>query len=135
MTDQEFYPAMTTWHVMPALMGPSRKVLWLCTDDLGAIAASVFARPDDFIGRDLQLVSDEQSIEECRSIYRSVKGKNPPRIPMPAGVFARFGFVGRDLTTMWRWLRTATLEVDYETTRSIHPAARGVEAWLRQHKG
>jgi uncharacterized protein YbjT (DUF2867 family) len=134
MTDKKFFPGATTWHIMPSLMGPSRKVGWLCTDDLGAIAAKVFAQPDDFIGQDLNLVSDKQSIDECRIIYRTGMGKNPTRFPMLAWVFARFGFVGSDLTTMWRWLRTATFDMDVETTRAIHPDALSVEAWLRKQK-
>ena len=45
MTDRAFYPRLAVWHTMPRLMGPSRPVGWLRTDDLGAIAARVFAEP------------------------------------------------------------------------------------------
>ena len=134
MTDKSFFPAASTWHVMPALMGASRKVLWLCTDDLGAIVAKVFASPARFISQELKLASDQQSIAECRGIYRAVRGRNPSRLPLPTWMFSRFGFVGKDLTTMWRWLRTTTFDVDPETTRSIHPGALSVEAWLRSQK-
>jgi uncharacterized protein YbjT (DUF2867 family) len=134
MTDKNFFPMMTTWQVMPTLMGASRQVGWLCTDDLGTIAAKVFTQPEQFIGQDLSLVSDKQSIDECRTLYRTVIGKNPPRFPIPAWMFARFGFIGKDLSTMWRWLHTATIEMDLETTRTIHPGALSVEAWLRKQK-
>lgn len=134
MTDKSFYPAISTWQVMPALVGGSRKIPWLCTDDLGVIAAQAFARPNDFIGQDLRIASDERSLDECRSLYRAVWRKNPPRFPLPAWIFARFGFIGKDLSTMWRWLRTATFDVDLEMTRSIHPEALSVESWLRRQK-
>jgi uncharacterized protein YbjT (DUF2867 family) len=134
MVDKELYPAVAAWHVMPKLMGSARKVPWLCTDDLGAIAATVFARPDDFVGQDLKLASDEKSIDECRVIYRAVMGKNPPRFPIPVWLFARFGFVGKDLLAMYRWLRTGNLEVDPAMTRAIHPGALSVEEWLRRQK-
>lgn len=132
MTDKQFYPAVSTWHVMPTLMGESRKVGWLCTEDLGIIAANVFADPDRFVGQDLCLTSDTQSIEECRTIYRRVMGKNPPRFPMPIWMFERLGFVGRDLSIMWRWLRTATIDLKPDATYAIHPGAVSVEDWLRQ---
>ena len=135
MTDKKFFSAVATWHVMPTLMGPSRPVMWLSTDDLGAIAAKVFAQPEQFVGKELKLASDVQSIDACRTIYRTVMGKQPPRFRMPVWMFERLGFVGKDLSTMWRWLRTATLEVDPEATRLIHPGALSVEAWLRQQKG
>ena len=134
MTDKAFFPAVSTWHVMPALMGPSQKVVWLNTDDLGAIAANVFADPDRFVGQDLNLASDVQSIDECRTIYRKVMGKSPPRFPMPVWMFKRLGFVGKDLSIMWTWLRNATIDVYPHTTLAIHPDALSVEAWLRKQK-
>lgn len=134
MTDKTFFPAVAAWHVMPALMGSARRIPWLCTDDLGAVAAKVFAHPEHYIGKDLKLASDIQSIDECRMIYRRVMGKNPPRFPLPVWLFARFGFVGRDLSTMWRWLRTASIEIDPAATHAIHPGALSVEKWLRKQK-
>ena len=134
MTHKKFFPAASTWHVMPKLMGSSRNVGWLCTDDLGAIAAKAFAAPHRFVGNDLALASDVQSLDECRSIYREVMGKNPRRFPMPVWLFQRFGFVGRDLTTMWRWLRTATIDLDAAPTHAIHPDALTVGGWLSKQK-
>jgi uncharacterized protein YbjT (DUF2867 family) len=130
MTDAKFFPAAAVWHVMPKLMGSTRPVGWLCTDDLGAIVARVFADPQRFIGQELALLSDVQSLDQCRTIYRAVKGSDPPRFPMPTWLFERFGFVGKDLTTMWRWLRTASFELDPAPTRAIHPEAATVRSWL-----
>ena len=134
MTHKKFFPAAAVWHVMPTLMGSSRSVAWLCTDDLGAIVAKAFATPRSFVGKDLPLASDVQSLDQCRSIYREVMGRNPRRFPIPVWLFKRFGFVGRDLTTMWRWLRTATIDLDTEPTRSIHPDALTVQGWLSKQK-
>jgi uncharacterized protein YbjT (DUF2867 family) len=134
MTSRKFFPAVATWHVMPALMGASRPVGWLCTDDLGAIAARVFAAPHAFVGQDLPLASDVQSLAQCRAIYREVVGRNPPRVPLPVWLFRRFGFVGRDLTTMWRWLRTATIDLATAPTRAIHPDALTVRGWLSKQR-
>jgi uncharacterized protein YbjT (DUF2867 family) len=132
MTEKKFFPAASTWHVMPELMGSARKVYWLAADDLGAIASLAFSRPDDFIGRALTLAADAQSIDECRAIYREVRGRNPPHFPLPVRIFERLGFVGEDLSIMWRWLRTAPLEVDPSPTRALLPGALTVRAWLSQ---
>jgi uncharacterized protein YbjT (DUF2867 family) len=132
MTEKNFFPPVSTWHIMPKLMGGSRKLPWLCTDDLGFIVAKAFAEPDRFIGKELQLASDVHSLDECRTIYREVMGKNPPRFPLPVWLFERFGFVGKDLGIMWRWLRTASFDLDTETTRTIHPDALTVRAWLKK---
>jgi uncharacterized protein YbjT (DUF2867 family) len=128
MTDRGFFPAVSTWSLMPKLMGQDRPVGWICVDDLGAIAARAFAEPDRFIGADLSLVADVQPIAECRRIWSDVCGRPPRRFPMPVRMFQRF--VGSDLTTMWRWLRTARFDIDPAPTRALLPTALTVQEWL-----
>jgi uncharacterized protein YbjT (DUF2867 family) len=130
MTHRKFFPPVAAWQVMPKLMGSSRRLPWLCTEDLGVIAARAFANPRTFVGRDLTLASDVRSLDECRSMYREVMGRNPRRLPMPVWLFGCFGFVGKDLTAMWRWLRTGDVDLDTSRTRSIHPDALTVGGWL-----
>lgn len=134
MTHGKFFPAVAAWHLMPKLMGASRHVPWICTDDLGAIAAHVFADPQRFVGQELTLAGDVQSLEQCRMIYREVLGRNPPRVPLPAWLFARFGFPGQDLTAMWRWLRTSEIDLDTSQTRAILPEALTVHDWLSRQR-
>jgi uncharacterized protein YbjT (DUF2867 family) len=134
MTHKKFFPPVAAWQVMPKLMGSSRRLPWLCTEDLGVIGTRAFANPHSFVGRDLTLASDVRSLDECRSIYREVTGRNPRRFPMPVWLFKRFGFVGRDLTTMWRWLRTGEVDLDTSPTRAIHPEALTVGGWLSKQE-
>jgi uncharacterized protein YbjT (DUF2867 family) len=135
MTDRKFFPPLAAWRVMPATMGWSRPVGWIGADDLGAVAAKAFAAPEEFIGKDLALAADVQSLDECRAIYREVMGRGPRRYPMPAWLFGHFGFVGRDLTAMWRWLRTGDIDLDVASARAILPDALTVRAWLSGRKG
>lgn len=128
LTDRAFYPRLAVWSTMPRVMGPSRPVGWLCTDDLGAIAARVFAEPDRWGDSDLPLVADVRSIDECRGIWRDVRGRSPRGLPIPVRLFERF--VGTDLTTMWRWLRSADLEMSTELTRRLLPDALTVRQFL-----
>jgi uncharacterized protein YbjT (DUF2867 family) len=134
MTHKKFFPAMAVWRVMPKLMGESRPIGWLCVDDLATIAARTFAEPQRYIGKELTLASDVQSLSECRALYREVMGTRPPQFPIPSWLFERFGFVGRDLTTMWRWLRTGAIDLDTAPTRTILPEAHTVHNWLSQQK-
>ena len=134
MTHKKFFPPVAAWQVMPKLMGSSRRLPWLCTEDLGVMGAKAFADPHSFAGKDLTLATDVRSLDECRSIYREVIGRNPRRLPMPVWLFERFGFVGKDLTTMWRWLRTGYVDLDTSPTRAIHPDALTVEGWLSNQK-
>ncbi len=110
--------------------GSDRRLGWLCSDDLGAIAARVFADPGRWGGSVLGLASDVQSIDQCRAIWRDVTGRRPRGFPMPERLFERFA--GTDLTTMWRWLRTGRIDLSTEVTRGILPEALTVRSWLQR---
>lgn len=128
MTDKDLFPPVSTWYLMPKLMGGDRPVPWLCADDLGAVAARAFAEPDRFAGADLELASDVRTLDECRELWRALSGRSPRRFPMPVWLFRRF--VGEDLLLMWRWLRTHPVEVDPAGTLALVPSARTVRDWL-----
>lgn len=128
MTERRFYPNASVWHVMPKLMGEARPVGWLSVDDLAVIVSKAFAEPETFVGRDLPLTSDVQSIGQCRATWREVRGRAPRRFPMPVWLFERFS--GTDETTMWRWLHENHIELDTQPARQIHPEAHTVRSWL-----
>jgi uncharacterized protein YbjT (DUF2867 family) len=132
MTDKDFYPPVSTWHLMPKLMGEKRPVGWISTEDLGVIVAKVFASPERFAGQEIKLASDVKSIEEVRAIYQNVMGKAPSRFPMPVWMFKRF--VGDDLITMWEWLRTNEIDLDTAPSHQIYPEVLSVAAWLERQK-
>ena len=128
LTDKDLFPPVSTWGLMPKLMGQDRPLGWICVDDLGAIAARAFAEPDRFVGAELSLTSDVQTIAQCRTIWHGVFGRQPRRFPMPVWMFRRF--VGDDLITMWHWLRTAQFDIDPTPTRALLPNALTVREWL-----
>lgn len=68
MTASKFFPAASTWHVMPKLMGSERPVGWLAVDDLAVIVAKLFSDADRFVDRDLVLAADVLSMSECRRL-------------------------------------------------------------------
>ena len=130
MTDKGYYPQVSTWHLMPKLMGWTRPVSWFAASDVGIVVASIFAAPERYLGHNIQLASDVKTLNECRALYVDVLGKKPPRFPMPVWLFKRF--VGDDLLTMWIWLKTGEISLETEPALAVHPAAKNVETWLRQ---
>ena len=128
MTDSSFFPAVSTWHLMPKLAGETLPIAWISVDDVGAIAAIAFADPDRYVGAQLSLTADVRSIAQCRDMWQAATGRRPRRFPLPIWMFERF--VGRDLTTMWRWLREANPSFDTASTRAILPTAATVPQWL-----
>jgi uncharacterized protein YbjT (DUF2867 family) len=110
MTDRDFYPPVAVWGLMPKLAGEQTPVPWLAVDDLGAIAARAFAEPSEFVGTELGLAAEFRSIAELRQAWTAATGRPPRGFPMPVWLFERF--VGKDLTTMWRWLAANPVTAD-----------------------
>jgi uncharacterized protein YbjT (DUF2867 family) len=130
MTDKSYYPAVGTWRIWPRLSGDERPIAWLAAEDVGAIATVVFSRPDEFVGESLLLLSDAVSLADCRAIYRDVMGHDPRTFPMPIRLFDRF--TKKDVTAIWRWVKTGTYPTDTTPTRAIHPGALTVREWLER---
>jgi uncharacterized protein YbjT (DUF2867 family) len=130
MTDPSFFPAVGTWNIWPRLMGDDRSVPWLSVEDLGEIAAKAFADPDRFVGKDLPLAGDLQTLAECRAMYGEIMGREPRSFPMPMWLFDLF--TKRDLTTMWRWCRAGPVPLDTSPTHAILPSALTVRQWMER---
>jgi len=130
MTDPTYYPQSSTWYTMPKLAGWNTKIPWLSVQDLGVIAAKVFANPEIYVGQDIRLASDVQSLAECRRIYQQVRGRAPSTFPMPFFLFKRF--VGEDIPNMWRWLASNPVNLDPGETHRLHPEAMTVKTWLQR---
>lgn len=128
MTDKGFYPALGTWSIWPRIAGDQQPIPWLAVDDLGAVAAAVFAEPDRFVEQELVLAADVRTLAECRAIHREVTGRPPTSFPAPMWVFDRF--TRGDVTAMWRWIRHGSVPLDTTVTRSLVPTALTVREWL-----
>ena len=86
--------------------------------------------PERWSGKVLGLASDVQTIDQCRAMWDEQTGRKPRGFPMPVRLFERF--VGTDLTTMWRWLRTNQIDMTTQTTREILPDALTVRQWMEK---
>ena len=128
MTDKSYYPAVGTWRIWPRISGEDKGIAWLAVKDVGVVAASVFGRPESYIGRNLTLVADVKSLAECRDIYHDVMGKPPVTFPLPVWLFDRF--TRGDVSAIWRWVKTGEFELDTAPTRAIHPGALTVKEWM-----
>jgi uncharacterized protein YbjT (DUF2867 family) len=127
MTDKDFYPQVSVWHVMPKLMGRDRALPWLAADDVGVIGAAAFADPDRFVGQGIPLAGDVKTLNECRQMWAE-RGIKPRGLPMPVWLFERVA--GKDLPIMWRWLRDGDVPLDTGPTHVVHPTAQTMQAWM-----
>ena len=135
MTDKAYYPPVAIWHVMVKLMGGDRNVPWLAVDDLGRIAAKVFAEPERHVGAAIPLASEVKSLDETRAVWTEVYGKAPRKFPMPPWLFSKIAsHAGKDLPIMWRWLRANEIPEDTSPTHELHPGALSLRQWMERKK-
>jgi uncharacterized protein YbjT (DUF2867 family) len=127
MTDKDFYPQVSVWHVMPKLMGWDRALPWLAADDVGVIGAAAFDDPGTYVGREIPLAGDVATLGECRQLWTE-RGVKPRGLPMPVWLFERVA--GKDLPIMWRWLATEDVPLDTGPTHAVHPGAQTMRGWM-----
>ncbi|HEX2154116.1 MAG TPA: NmrA/HSCARG family protein [Acidimicrobiia bacterium] len=128
MTEKSYYPQLGTWNIWPRIYGDNRPVPWMAVEDVGLIAAAVFAGTNRYAGQSLVLVGDVQSLAQCRDIYRGVIGKYPRSFPVPIWLFDRF--TRGDVTAIWRYAANGEVPLDTTATQAIHPNPLSVRQWL-----
>lgn len=133
MTDKKFSPAIGTWNIWPRLMGDDKPVPWIAVSDIGVVAERVFAEPGRFVGKELHLAADVQTLGQCRSLYGEVAGHPPRSSSMPLWLFDLF--TRKDLTKMWTWLGKNEVPAETASTRKLLPGALTVREWLEAKSG
>ncbi len=128
LVDKKYFPP-ASWGMMPKVVGPDRPIKWVAVDDIGAAAARVFSRRDEFLGKAVPLVGDEKSMAESRAIFARVRGRRPFSLAMPTFLFRRL--ISEELTLMFEWLANNAMDGDIATTRGVVDAPLDMETWLR----
>lgn len=137
MNQKEFFPPLGAWGTMPRVVGWDTPVPWVCVRDIGAAVANIFDNSDKWIGRDVNLAGDVQSLRSCQALFKKVTGKKPFGVPLPAALFQKMA--GDELVAMWQWLvgwveqiGVDALWTDVEASREVCPQSHSVESWLRR---
>lgn len=116
------------WGAVAWVLRGGRKLQVLAGDDVGAWAALCFADPQRFIGQAIDLAGDELTLAELREIYGRVAGRRAPVLPIPASLL---GVFDRDMSAMFKWLRTAGFTADASALRQVLPSLKRFEEGLR----
>ncbi|KAL5471237.1 hypothetical protein EMCRGX_G029332 [Ephydatia muelleri] len=104
-------------------------------EDGGAVVASVFSLPDEFIGRKFGIAGDSKTLEEYIAVINKVTGKNIQYNKVPVEVFASFPFPGADdLAYMFEFYMKGNPYYDETLTRRLNPNALRFEEWAESNK-
>ena len=97
---------------------PDRKLQMIALADIGKFASEAFLRPDDFIGKRIDLAGDALTFPEvaariARVLNRPVRYEHIPDDKAEAAV-------GHDFAEMYRWFNREGYRVDIEALRKTY---------------
>ena len=99
----------------------------MAVDDLGAFAALVFAQPDEWIGREIDLAGDELAPLQIAEAIGEAIGRPLPYVQIPIEAIRQ---VGEDFAFAYEWLNERGYRADVAATRQIHPGLMDLRTWL-----
>jgi uncharacterized protein YbjT (DUF2867 family) len=108
---------------------PDKALQMIAVDDIGALAALAFARPDEFIGRAIEIAGDQLTEPQVAATFSRVIGRPVQLGPM---TFSPNQQPDPDLAKMWQWFNEAGYQADIPALRKLYPPLKTCETWLRQ---
>jgi uncharacterized protein YbjT (DUF2867 family) len=110
---------------------PDKPLQQVAVEDIGAFAAIAFENPDRWIGREVDLAGDEQSMIEIADTFSRVIGREVSYYQVPWDQFEEQ--VGEEVTLNSRWMNDVGYEADIAGLRQEYPELTSFERYLRSH--
>ena len=112
-------------------LDPDKPLQQVAVEDVGAFAAMAFENPDSWIGREVDLAGDEQSMSEIAETYGRVIGREVSYHQVPWDRFEEQ--MGEEAALNFRWINDVGYEADIAALRQEYPELTSFERYLRTH--
>src|SRR5207247_1410085 len=117
-----YIPAVEKALLKGKLLDPVRAELpyqTIATDDIGKFVALAFDRPQEFIGRELEIAGSELTNRQAVDVFARVLGRPVKfrRLPMPVVRLV----LGKEFFQMFRWFNAGGYQADVEALRRQYP--------------
>jgi uncharacterized protein YbjT (DUF2867 family) len=112
-------------------LSPDRPFQQVAVDDVGAFAAMVFERRDEWLGREIDLASDERTISQIAETFGRVIGRPVRYVQVPWDAYREAA--GEEYTRMYRWFEDVGYDADIAALRREAPQLTSFEQYLRTH--
>lgn len=139
LTENEFFPQLSAWGAMTTIIDRDIKLPWVSVHDIGLSIANIFENPDQWIGKEIDLLGDVKSMRDCEKVFSKVNGKKPTRIALPLWFFSKIA--KKELIKMWQWIdQFSTTQGEQnlwkyvEKTKQVNPNLLDLESWLQQKR-
>lgn len=117
--------------VLPLAISPDTTIQMIASHDVGVFARIAFERPDEYIGRALEIAGDEVTPREAAATFSEVLGREIRHVQAP---IERLRQLNPDVAEMMVWYENKGYEADLAALREINPKPLSLADWIaRQH--
>ncbi len=112
-------------------LSPERPLQQVSVEDIGAFTLLAMSRPDQWVGRSVDLAGDELSMAQSAEVFTRVLQRTVVVHRISWDDFREEQ--GEEMYVMNRWFETTGYEADVARLREIHPQMLSLEDYLHRH--
>ena len=109
---------------------PGKERQLIAAEDIGVFAALAFAKPEEYLGKTIELAGDALTESQLADTFARVIGR-PVKLAMPAGGSGRRS--DDEMTAMFNFFNGEAYDADIPALRKIHPGLLTLEGYLRKN--
>jgi uncharacterized protein YbjT (DUF2867 family) len=117
--------------LMTMAIKPDKSLQMFAVEDLGEFVKMAFERPDEYIGKALDLAGDEMTMSQVAAAFSRLIGRTVRYSYQPIEEVRRFN---ADAAKMFEWLNEQGYHVDIAELIGLHPGLMSFETWLRKSR-
>jgi uncharacterized protein YbjT (DUF2867 family) len=115
--------------VLAAGLRPTTSLQMIAADDIGAFAALAFARPQEYIGKALEIAGDSLTGPQVAHALTRTTGQPVRFVEQPLEQVRSFN---AEMADMFAWFNDHGYAADIPALRKLHPGLMTFETWLRK---
>ncbi|HAK60266.1 MAG TPA: hypothetical protein DCO77_07760 [Nitrospiraceae bacterium] len=108
---------------------PERKIQMLAVEDLGAFVAMAFERPEEYIGKAIELAGDELTMPQVADVFTKATGRAVTYIEQSIDDLRKYS---EEMAIMFEWFNKKGYEADIPALRKLYPPLMTLEVWLHK---
>ena len=120
-----------TFPVLSGALKPTTRFHMVAVDDIGAIVATVFQHPQQFIGEKLNVAGDVLTVQQMKAVYHHVMGKRPRAYWIPAWMLQ---VMNKEFAHQLQWHNRVGWTFTPEHAQQVHPGLMSFEQFVRTHR-
>ena len=113
------------------IMPPDAPYHMLAVDDIGGVAAAVFADPQKYIGRKINMASNSPTVPKMKRIYGEVTGRSPKRLQFPVWLSR---MMNHEFVAQLAWQSAGGWTFGTDEASAVYPKLTSFREFLGKHQ-